>query len=128
MRVLVTGSRNITDEDFVRRSLVKHIWMHIDSYNEVTLVHGDCKGLDRIAASIAQNKFGWLVESYPAKWDKYGSGAGPLRNQQMVNQGADICIAFPLPGSRGTMDCIERVIDAKIRLIIVQDLDDRWKY
>lgn len=45
------------------------------------------------------------------------SCAGLVRNQLMVDLGADICLAFPLPGSRGTWDCMGRAEAAGIKVI-----------
>ena len=58
------------------------------------LVHGDSRGADRIAASIWQS-WGGKVETHRADWDQHGKKAGPLRNQQIVAAGADICPGAP---------------------------------
>ena len=42
-------------------------------------------------------------------WDKYQNAAGPIRNQQMIDEGKpDICLAFPTKKSRGTWDMVSR--------------------
>jgi hypothetical protein len=84
----------------------------------MTLVHGAAKGADTIAASLADH-MGWDVEAFPAEWDRFGRRAGPVRNQLMVDHGADICLVFPLPDSRGTWDCVRRAKAAGIPLVIV---------
>jgi hypothetical protein len=68
-----------------------------------TLVHGACGkkdkdgkvilGADLFAAEIAR-EWGWLVEPYPANWDKHGKAAGPIRNREMANTRPDIGLAF----------------------------------
>ncbi|MFI5877567.1 SLOG family protein [Streptomyces sp. NPDC051445] len=68
---------------------------------DVTLVHGACpKGADAIA-----HHFGLVVgieiEAHPADWDSWGKSAGFRRNADMVNLGADLCLAFIRGGSRG---------------------------
>lgn len=35
----------------------------------------------------------------------------------MVDLGADLCLAFPLPDSRGTKDCMARAKKAGIKVI-----------
>lgn len=82
----------------------------------MTIVHGACPtGADAFA-------HGWfslplddptltaIEEAHPADWGRYGKGAGPIRNREMVDAGADLVLAFPLPGpksrSRGTWDCV----------------------
>lgn len=113
MRVIVTGSRHYTDVDLVRSTLIK--W----SFGvHMTLVHGAADGLDLIAARIA-GELEWAVEAHPAAWAAYGSAAGPRRNQEMVDLGARVCIAFPLVGSRGTWDCVRRAHESGIPVEIV---------
>lgn len=63
---------------------------------------------------------GWTIEAVPADWKRFGNGAGPIRNQMMVNRGADRLIAAPVPGkSTGTYDAMRR---AKAAGIPVEDI------
>lgn len=41
-----------------------------------------------------------------------------IRNQEMVDLGADLCIAYPLPEGSGTQDCIRRAVKAKIPTLV----------
>lgn len=106
-RILVTGSRDWTDIEVIGQAL-EDAWALVsngDLRAEVVLVSGACPtGADRIAERLWE-AFRRPVERHPADWDAYGKAAGPRRNQEMVNLGADICLAFPLPGSRGTRHC-----------------------
>ena len=46
-------------------------------------------------------------------WKKYGKKAGPLRNQQMLEEGKpDLVVAFP--GGNGTADMVRRAKKANI--------------
>jgi hypothetical protein len=36
----------------------------------------------------------------------------------MVSLGADICLAFPQPGSKGTWDCARKAADAGIPVVL----------
>ena len=106
MRILVTGSRHHTDASLVaaafdRLSPGPHI-----------VVHGLAKGADALCAQDADRR-GWRSEGHPADWSQ-GRSAGPVRNQHMVDLGADVCFAFPLRGSRGTFDCAKRARAAGI--------------
>lgn len=51
---------------------------------------------------------------HPGKCDDFCPDAGPRRNAYMVSLGADICLAFPLPGSRGTRNCMRLARQAGI--------------
>ncbi len=102
MLVLVTGSRTFTN-----KSLIELAFDELYPPDEVTLIHGDCRGADKLAASIAL-EYGFEVQAYPADWKKYGRAAGPIRNRLMLDQNPDIVLAFPLPGSKGTKNCIRQ--------------------
>lgn len=84
--------------------------------NDCVLVHGAATGADTMAGKIAK-ELGWQVEEYPADWNKHGKAAGPIRNQQMVDLGADICLAFPLGESRGTRHCMKAAERAGIKVV-----------
>jgi len=100
MRVIVTGSRHWTDVAEVERALLR-------LPRDAVIVHGAARGLDAIAARVAVEQ-GLTVEAHPADWGSHGRAAGPIRNQAMVDLGVDECLAFPLPDSVGTWDCVLR--------------------
>lgn len=115
MRILVTGSRYWGDRDL--------LWMTLNRIVPPfsTIVHGDCpSGADRLAADWVEAQPDVKVEAHPANWSLEGKGAGPMRNQRMVDLGADLCIAFPQGESRGTRDCMRRARAAGIPVVVVE--------
>jgi hypothetical protein len=65
------------------------------------IVHGACPyGADKLANDLAV-EFGVPVEKHPARWSIHGNRAGFLRNAEMVELGADVCLAFIRNGSKG---------------------------
>ena len=78
---------------------------HSLHFDEPTIVHGDARGADRLAADVAMSH-GFWVEAHPAQWTRDGNAAGPKRNEMLAKLGADLCIAFP--GGRGTADMVRR--------------------
>jgi hypothetical protein len=107
MRILVTGSRDLTDDALVRDALINAI--PLDAA-DVTIVVGDCPtGADRFARGFADFD-GDAADVHIADWTTHGKAAGPLRNQAMVDSGADVCLAFYRQGAsnRGTSDCVRR--------------------
>jgi len=119
-RILVTGSRNWTDKPTIRHAIFQ-TWQNAGSPRDTILVSGNAKrGADRYA-EICGDGFGFEVERIPANWDEEGKSAGPKRNQRMVNLGADICLAFPLEDSIGTIDCIKKAKKAKIPVHIYEE-------
>lgn len=124
MRILVTGSRHAhTDEhrQIIRSTLTTaHA---LDGTGEpVTLIHGKCPygGADLLAHYAAVD-WSWAIETFPADVTTTGTILGPARNARMVAAGADICLAYPCPHSRGTWDCIRKAvaagIETRIRLL-----------
>jgi hypothetical protein len=128
-RILVTGSRSWANRDLIRQCLAGIARDHPG--RSFLLLHGMCDprlsangepipwgvavrlaaehqdvltGADWIADRAAR-ELGWQVRMHPADWAAFGGGAGPRRNAEMVAAGADECLAFPLPGSRGTLHC-----------------------
>lgn len=114
LRLLITGSRSWTDRDIIATAL-QETWEAYGSPADAVMVNGRCpKGADLIGEQ-EWVKMGLVVEPYPAEWDKYPRGAaGPIRNKQMVDTGADICLAFIVDGSVGAMGCAKLAEKANI--------------
>jgi hypothetical protein len=105
MRIIVCGGRNYKDH--------ARIYLTLEEYvrEEPTIVHGVARGAGSIAAREA-TVLGLKAEPWAAEWDTHGMAAGPIRNQVMVDSGADLLIAFG--GGIGTADCIKRARKAGI--------------
>ncbi len=92
MRVIVCGSRKWNDRRTVEYRLA-------ELPGDTTIVVGynpekdTPKGADRFAYQEAQ-KLGLAVEPHPARWDELGKRAGYVRNAEMADAGADLCLAF----------------------------------
>lgn len=89
----------------------------IANYGEIVIIEGECSGAD-ILARQAAIECSVPFRGYPANWNKYGNAAGPLRNQQMIDEEhPDMCIAFHpfLPSSKGTKDMVNRAKRAGIK-------------
>lgn len=108
-RILVTGSRRWWD----RWTLWRRLDQVLEEHGPLTIVHGAACGLDDLARWWADRR-GQAHEPYRADWHTYGKRAGPRRNQEMVADGAAVCLAWPDPESRGTVDCIWRAREARI--------------
>lgn len=120
MRVLVTGSRSWLDRETIRSAMLAQ-WDKAGR-GDVTLVHGAAEGADVLAASVAL-ELHWTIEPHPALWRDFGKSAGPIRNAEMVGMGADVCLAFPLFNSRGTIDCMMRAHHAGIPVLVYAPSD-----
>lgn len=117
MRILVTGSRDWPG-DFESRSRIYDAIAEAAADTpgrDVTVVHGAARGADTFAHQAAL-MLGFTPEPHPADWGKHGKGGGPIRNQEMVDAGADVCLAFYILGVPcvGTTDCDRRAVAAGI--------------
>lgn len=139
-RLLICGDRLWSDRDFFFSAMQTFIDKH--GVPEV-VIEGCARGADTMAghdwAEEVQNSDQWgpagrelRVEHFPAMWnehDSYGQacwckakaggtcrGAGPLRNQAMLDAKPDAVIAFhaDLAHSRGTADMVRRARAAGI--------------
>lgn len=138
IRILVTGSRMWSNVPLLAASLDAAAAGH----DHVTLIHGRCDPRntdgERVPWELALKYpddgpylgadwhahhhalgHGWKIEPYPANWSLYGNGAGPIRNQRMVDlrPPAEVCIGAPLGKSPGTRDCMARARKAGIRVV-----------
>lgn len=105
MRVLICGDRNWNDYDMIHAYISA---LRVRFGEELVVIHGASKGADSMAGEAAED-LGVKVEEYPADWSKYGKGAGPIRNMQMLKQGnLDAVTAFHnnISTSKGTKDMI----------------------
>jgi hypothetical protein len=114
VRLLITGDRGWSD----RETMMRVIYGIFKQYGgQFTVIHGNARGADKMAGEIAR-ELGLDVLVFPAEWDKYGKSAGPIRNQQMINEGhPDRAVAFhnDLKHSRGTGDMVVRLKKHNIR-------------
>lgn len=114
MRILVCGCRDWTDRDVIVETLGEFIQF------DVKIIHGGASGADAIAAQLAAETSWMTPQIYPADWKRHGRAAGPIRNQQMLDEGKpDLVLAFWDGRSHGTLDMIKRATVAGVPVRIV---------
>lgn len=109
MRVLVCGGRDYADK--------KKIFAELDKLKDKMsgLISGGAPGADTIAWDWGWSR-GIHCDRYMANWNKHGRAAGPIRNQQMLDEGKpDLVLAFG--GKRGTADMVGRAESAGVTVI-----------
>jgi hypothetical protein len=123
MKILITGSREWMNYAAMEAAFAK-------MPRDVTLVHGHCpRGADAMADTLGR-RFGFDLRRYPADWDRYGKGAGHIRNQEMIDKEHpdsdgvlfDFGLAFSidLTQSHGTRDCVRRALKAGIKMVHIK--------
>ena len=130
MKILVCGGR-----DFFNKKLLYHTLDNLceefnlktepDEYGnwlpkDVVIIHGKAAGADTLAGDWAI--INWTeFEEYPADWQTHGRAAGPIRNQQMLDEGKpDLVLAFPTERSRGTWDMVRRATKAGVPVRVIK--------
>lgn len=109
MRVLVCGDRDWTDIGMIANELSKYPLGTV-------IIEGEARGADKIARAVAE-ELGFEVAKFPADWAKHHKAAGPIRNQQMLDEGKpDLVLAFHdnLMSSKGTLDMVKRARKASV--------------
>ena len=115
MRVIIAGSRTITDPTIVALAVEG------SGFNVTTVVSGGAHGVDYLGEEYAvANALNCTV--YPADWDTHGKQAGFLRNMKMAAN-ADALIAIWDGKSKGTAHMIEiaAIEGLQVHLHMVED-------
>lgn len=109
MKAIICGGRHYENKELVYKVL--------DVLKPTLIVTGKSPtGADRIAEEWAKEK-GVKTWGIEADWRKHGIFAGPLRNKEIVEKGADICVAFT--GGKGTKDMMRKAQEAGIPVLFV---------
>lgn len=111
-RIVVAGCRDYENYGEAKAYVEMCIEKIRKKYTLIFL-SGGCKGADMLGEKYA-NENGFLIERYPANWQKYGKVAGPKRNLQMV-KACDYVICFWDGKSRGTASMISYAKELKKR-------------
>lgn len=102
-RVLVSGGTGYSDAEFVSYTLERIVAVHGD----IVLCQGGALGADYLAREWFHEKYGTDPLTIEAEWDKYGTSAGGLRNQRMLDEfKPDLVVVFP--GGPGSQDMLSR--------------------
>ena len=101
MKVIVAGSRDITDYTVVKEA----IEYATQNKPATEIVSGTARGVDQLGERWADENQIPIAE-FPANWDEEGKKAGYLRNERMAEY-ADGLVAVWDGASRGTKHMID---------------------
>ena len=119
-RVLACGGR-----DFRNVALAHKVLNELHATHGVTcLIEGGAQGADKLALLWAISRKPSIdIESYQARWDTLGRGAGFIRNARMLKEGKpDLVVAFP--GGEGTRNMVTLARRAGVPIILVAPYGD----
>ena len=104
-RIIIAGSRGFNDYELLKNKM-DHLLSRVSKeYDEIHIVCGKARGADTLGEQYAKER-GYVVDAYPADWNKYGKSAGYRRNVQMA-ENADALAAFWDGNSPGTRHMID---------------------
>ncbi len=111
MKLLIAGSRTITDYD-VFRKLIKEI-----DFSKVTeIISGHANGIDKLGEKLSED-MNIPVKLFPANWELYGKSAGYKRNKEMVDY-CDCALIIWDGISKGTLNTIELLMKSNKKWIL----------
>jgi hypothetical protein len=113
MKTIIAGSRSGMKYMDVITAFVRFQEV-IGPVTEV--VCGKAQGVDTYGEKVA-NARRIPVKHFPADWNKYGKGAGPIRNREMAGY-ADALLAVWDSKSNGTRDMISQATRRGLKVLI----------
>lgn len=127
LRVLMCGDRNWWS--WTPIELIVETFESGYGLGNWLLIEGEALGADKMARRVAE-QHGMSVDAgtilpFPADWNSLGRRAGPVRNQQMLDEGKPrYVIAFhdDLASSKGTADMVKRALKARIPTVLINSV------
>lgn len=113
-KVIIAGGRDFDNYEYLKEVCLD-ILKDIDN---VCIVSGKAKGADSLGEQFAK-EHAYMIESYPADWNRYGKTAGFIRNEEMAKTAA-ILIAFWDGKSHGTKHMINTAKLYNLRINIIK--------
>lgn len=125
MRAIVCGGRDLTDGNYVFRSL--------DTLRETMglshVIEGGQRGRHPMGGRIDRGADYWAMrwaqargltfDTVKADWGKYGRSGGPLRNAKMLSEYEPECV-IAFPGGNGTQDMADRAERARVPVVWIK--------
>jgi hypothetical protein len=124
MRVIVAGSRDWEGINGEARmvTILNTLLNFSGSIDEpLTIIHGACPtGADAITDRWCRRREDQVeLEIHEPDWRILGKSAGPIRNQGMIDRGADMCLVFLKNGSRGAAGTAALARQARIPTYVI---------
>ena len=125
-RVIICGGRDFSDKGLCFDSLD----LFLAGYETVEIVSGHASGADLLGEAYAR-AHGLKLSVFKADWKRYGRGAGPIRNRQMLEYAIEetaLVIAFWDGKSKGTKNMIDqaRKAGSEVKIVRYSEKDDDY--
>lgn len=116
-RIIVCGGKDFNDAKLLQDTLDEIV----ADFNSLEIISGHAKGADTLAEQYAETH-GIKCAVFPADWKRYGRGAGPVRNKQMLLyalEASPLVVAFWNGKSLGTKNMITQAQKVGVDVRIV---------
>jgi len=110
MKVLIAGSRSITDYEVVKVAIKK------SGFYISELLSGNAAGVDKLGEKWAEENL-IPIKRFLPDWKTHGKAAGPIRNSEMVKV-AEAAIIIWDGQSRGTKDTFDKMQKAGKQVVL----------
>ena len=100
MKVVIAGSRDITDYDILLKAIKEC------PFQITEVISGRARGVDTLGEKYAED-YGLKLHPFPADWKRLRNAAGPIRNAQMADF-ADAVLCVWDDKSPGTKDMMNQ--------------------
>lgn len=115
-KVLVCASRDFNNE--FAASMIIDSFIRDNIPRGSTVIHGNARGGDRMAAASAA-RHGSDVVAFDADWDTYGKRAGFIRNLEMLDEKPDWVVGFWNGSSKGCKHTLNEAEKRGIQTTVV---------
>jgi len=119
VKLLICGSRDFNDFDFMSRRLDEYL--SSADLSKIEIVSGGAMGTDTLAERYAREN-NIQFTKFPAEWDRYGRSAGFIRNDEMAKYCSgpkNTCVAFWDGSSSGTKGMMKSALRQRMSIVKV---------
>lgn len=124
MKLIIAGSRTLDVSKFFIRDVMKNLGFDVQKPDQPTeVVSGTANGIDKAGERFAKD-YHIPVKQFPANWDKFGKGAGHIRNKQMADYADALLLIWngSSSGSAGMKQQMEKLGKPVYEVIIKKSL------
>jgi len=118
MNIIIAGSRVYDNYRTLKRVCDEVIEKTDIGEDPITIICGCAHGADALGDRYGYDNR-YEIKYFKADWEKYGKGAGPMRNRQMAEVG-DMLIAFPIGKSKGTLNMVKEAMKRKLKVYVYE--------
>jgi len=105
-KCIIAGGRDYNDYGQLKWQCA-HVLQN--KHPNIEIVSGTARGADKLGERFAEEN-GYRIKRFPANWDKFGRGAGHIRNKEMAQYAGALILLWDgvSKGSEGMLRLAEK--------------------